>query len=81
MREEFDEWAVLFDPDTGDSFGLKPVGIFIWNHLDGKHAVGDIMEALRSECEDAPEDAETYVKTFIDDVLERGFAGYESGKE
>ena len=23
LREEFDDWAILFDPDTGDAFGLN----------------------------------------------------------
>jgi len=81
LREEFDDWAVLFDPDTGDSFGLNPVSVFIWKRLDGSHTLEDIMETLRSECHDAPEDAETYVKEFIDDLLEKGLAGYEFEKE
>jgi len=29
LREEFDDWAVLFDPDTGESFAVDPVGVFI----------------------------------------------------
>jgi SynChlorMet cassette protein ScmD len=81
LREEFDDWAVLFDPDTGDSFGLDPVSVFIWKRLDGSHTLEDIMAALRSECQEAPEDAKTYVKEFIDDLLEKGLAGYEFGKE
>ena len=81
LREEFDDWAVLFDPDTGDSFGLNPVSVFIWKHLDGNHTTEDIMKALRSECDNAPEDAETYVKEFIDDLLEKGLAGYAFEKE
>ena len=80
LREEFDDWAVLFDPDTGDSFGLNPVSVFIWNRLDGSHTIADIMKALREECRDAPEDADTYVRVFVDDLLERGLAGYELGK-
>ncbi len=26
LREEFDNRAILFDPDTGDAFGINPVG-------------------------------------------------------
>ena len=80
LREEFDDWAVLFDPDTGDSYGLDPVGIFIWKRLDGKHSLADIMGAIRDEFQDAPEDAETAVGEFIDDALKRGLAGYETSK-
>jgi len=81
LREEFDDWAVLFDPDTGDSFGLNPVSVFIWKRLDGNHTLEDIVKEVRSECEDAPEDAQTYVKEFIDDIVEKGMAGHELGKE
>jgi SynChlorMet cassette protein ScmD len=81
LREEFDDWAVLFDPDTGDSFGLDPVGVFIWKLMDGKRTIGDIAAAVRSECDDAPEDAKTYIKTFIDDIVGRGLAGFEISKE
>jgi SynChlorMet cassette protein ScmD len=57
LREEFDDWAILFDPDTGNAFGLNPTGVFIWKHLDGKHGVEDIVKSLRDEAEDVPEDA------------------------
>jgi SynChlorMet cassette protein ScmD len=77
LREEFDDWAVLFDPDTGHSFGLNPVSVFIFKRLDGKHALRDIMKELRAECKNAPEDAEKYVKAFIDDLRKRGMAGYD----
>lgn len=77
LREEFDDWAILFDPDTGDSFGLNPVSVFIYKRLDGQRAIGDIMKELRAECKNAPEDAEKHVQDFIDDLLKRGLAGYE----
>ena len=44
LREEFDDWAVLFDPDTGNACGLNPVGVFIWKRLDGRHTVPDILK-------------------------------------
>ena len=81
LREEFDDWAVLFDPDTGDSFGFNPVSVFIFKRLDGKHTLEDIMKELRIECKDAPEDAEKYVRDFIEDLTKRGMAGSEFQKE
>jgi SynChlorMet cassette protein ScmD len=81
LREEFDDWAVLFDPDTGDSFGFNPVCVFIFKRLDGKHTLDDIMKELRAECKNAPADAEKYVRDFIEDLIKRGMAGYEFQKE
>jgi len=77
LREEFDDWAILFDPDTGNAFGLSPVGVFIWNRLDGKHAIKDIVKELRENAEDVPEEAEDHLEEFVDDLVVQGLAGYE----
>ncbi len=77
LREESDDWAVLFDPDTGDSFGLNPVGVFIYKRLDGRHTLGDIMKELQAECKNAPENAEKYVRDFMEDLIDKGMAGHE----
>ena len=77
LREEFDDWAILFDPDTGDAHGINPVGVFVWKHLDGRHTCNQILRKLRESCEDIPHDAEKDINAFIEDLVERGYAGYE----
>ena len=77
LREEFDDWAVLFDPDTGEGYGLNPVSVFIWKRLDGRHTIAEIVAELREHCADAPDDAEEYVAAYVKDLLERGLAGRE----
>jgi len=77
LREEFDDWAILFDPDTGNAFGLNPTGVFIWKHLDGKHGTEDIMKKLRDEAEDVPEDAGEHARQFIASLEAQGLVGYE----
>ncbi len=77
LREEFDDWAILFDPDSGKALGVNPVGVFIWKHLDGKHTVENIVEELNKNCEDVPKDAENHVQEFIKQLLDEGMAGYE----
>ena len=77
FREEFDDWAILFDPDTGDGFGLNPVSVFIWKRLDGRHTLQDILEELREACEDSPENAEQEIKDFIEELAGKGYAGHE----
>lgn len=80
LREEFDDWAVLFDPDSGNAFGLNPVGVFIWKRLDGRHTIEDIQKELRQNCEEMPREAEVHLKDFIQSLVEQGLAGYESQK-
>jgi SynChlorMet cassette protein ScmD len=77
LREEFDDWAILFDPDTGNAFGLNPTGVFIWKQLDGKHATDDIVRKLREDADDVPEEAAGHVREFIASLEKQGLVGYE----
>lgn len=77
LREEFDDWAVLFDPDTGKGVGLNPVGVFVWKRLDGHHTTSDILKELLESAEDVPDEAEDHIKSFIKDLVDQGLAGYE----
>jgi SynChlorMet cassette protein ScmD len=77
LREEFDDGAILFDPDTGNAFGLNPTGVFIWKLLDGKHGVEDIVKRLRDEAEDVPDDVGEHARQFIASLEHQGLAGYE----
>lgn len=78
LREEFDDWAILFDPDTGDAFGLNPVSVFIWKRLDGKHSLGQIVGDLRNNCDDVPENAGQEVTDFVKELMNKGYAGYQT---
>jgi len=78
FRDDFDEWAVLFDPDTGKTFGLNPVGVLIWKKLDGKHSVGDIVKEINRNCEEVPAEVEEDIIHLINDLAERGLVGYEN---
>ena len=77
LREEFDDWAILFDPDTGGGFSVNPVSVFIWKRLDGKHTAEEIVAELRESCEDVPDDADAHLREFVGELVERGLAGYE----
>ncbi len=77
LREEFDDWALLFDPDSGEAFGLNPVAVFIWKRLDGSQTLASILEDLKERCEDVPADAGLHLEEFIKEMANRGFVGYE----
>jgi SynChlorMet cassette protein ScmD len=77
LREEFDDWAILFDPDTGNAFGLNPTGVFVWKLLDGRHGVEEIVKGLQGEADDVPEDAMEHVRQFIVSLETQGLVGYE----
>ena len=78
FREEFDDWAVLFDPDTGETYGLDPVSVFVWKKLDGKHSIKKILAELDEACIDGiPKEAVKDVNDFVDDLTSKGLIGYE----
>lgn len=76
LREEFDDWAILFDPDENKVFALNPTSVFIYKCLDGKHTIEDILHKVREEFEDVPEDVEGHINDFINDLIARGYATY-----
>jgi SynChlorMet cassette protein ScmD len=78
FREEFDDWAILFDPDSGMAFGVNPVGALIWRCLDGKHDISTILHEIQNHFSDLPEDIELHIKEFLQELVKKGFAGYES---
>lgn len=80
LREEFDDWAVLFDPDTAEGYALNPVGVLVWKHLDGSRTVDDIVAVIKENCEDVPAEVKDHCREFIADLIKQGLAGYEVAK-
>ncbi|GAB4540838.1 MAG: hypothetical protein Fur0020_10180 [Thermodesulfovibrionia bacterium] len=77
LREEFDEWAILFDPDENKVFALNPTSVFICRHLDGRHTIEDIVGRIKEEFDEVSQDVEGHVNDFINDLICRGYAVYE----
>jgi len=75
LREDFDDWAILFDPDTGEGFGLDPISVLIWKQLDGKHTIDDIVANLQDVCDETPPEAVAHVTDFIATLMEKGLVG------
>ena len=73
FREEFDDWAVLFDPETSNAVALDPVAVFYWKHLDGSNDKASLLDILKHECEDVPEDAFEHLNKFITELEDAGF--------
>lgn len=76
LREEFDDWAVLFNPDTADAVGISPVGVMVWRLLDGQRSLSDITGVITDCFSNVPENVEEDVAGYIDDLMERGYVGF-----
>ena len=80
LREEFDDWAVLFDPDTGSGFGLNPIGVYLWRLFDGEHTIDTLLEVIQSHAENVPDEAEEHIGEFVDALAREGLAGPDSSE-
>jgi len=80
LREEFDDWAVVFNPDTGQAFGLNPTSVFIWKQLDGKNSIPEVIKQVKENCTNVPAEVEEHVSKFVEQLEEQGMVGYESVK-
>lgn len=77
LREEFDDWAILFNPDTAAAMGINPVGVAVWKRMDGERSLKEIVLEIKTGFEDPPDTALEEITAFVDELAERSFVGYE----
>ena len=77
LRKEFDDWAVLFNPDTAEAIGINPIGVTIWELLAADSSMEDIIDTIKENFADVPGSAADEIQSFINDLTERGFIGFE----
>ncbi len=76
LREETEDGAMLFNPDTSRIQIINPTGLFIWKQCDGTRTLDAIAQAMADEYEGAPlEDITADVRAFIDHMVQNGFIG------
>lgn len=80
LREEFDDWAILFDPDTANAVGINPVGVVIWTLIDGKREIKDIIVEVTERFSGISQSVDAEISAFIDELHENGFVGYCIGR-
>jgi SynChlorMet cassette protein ScmD len=78
LREEFDDWAVLYDPDTGHGFGLSPTGVYLWKLLDGERSIDDMVTALRRDATDLPEETGEQILAFVEELAQHGLVTHNA---
>lgn len=72
LREEFDNYAFLHDPDTRKSYVLNPVGVFICRRLDGTNEVASIATAVKAEFAGASRTASKEIAAFVAGLKKAG---------
>jgi len=80
LREEFDDWAILFNPDTAAAVGINPIGVAVWKRMDGNRSLMEIVLEIKGSFEDAPEASLEEITAFVNSLAGQGFAGLELNK-
>jgi len=75
FRDDFDDYAILFNPETGLAFGVNPVGALIWKLLHNEVDIMDLTHQITEACSDIPSDVEYQVREFVMTMLEQGLVG------
>lgn len=74
FREDFEQTAVLFNPDDGQVMGLNQTGAFVWKRLEKNKNLLEIVAELKEACDgDCPDDVDADVLAFVADLKEKGF--------
>jgi SynChlorMet cassette protein ScmD len=79
LREEFDDWAVLFNPDAAlgfAGFGLNPTGVQVWKLLNGERTIDELVHEMRRLHEGLPEEARDQIGAFVDALVTERLAAY-----
>ncbi len=80
LREEFDDYALLYNPDSVEVYCLNPVGVKIWKQFDGQHTVDDILKDLQTSVNNVPGEACEHLKEFIADLAKRGLISSQTAQ-
>lgn len=72
LREEYDNWAILFDPDSNTTLGINPIGVSIWKLMTDKYSIGEILHKLEGQFENIPDDAHSHLTEFIEELYKKG---------
>jgi hypothetical protein len=76
LRDEDDDGALLFNPDTNQVLVLNATAVLVWKLCDGRNEAAAIASAVKAEFEAAPDaNVNADVKKFIEDMLAGGFIG------
>ncbi|MFN2556758.1 MAG: PqqD family protein [Nitriliruptorales bacterium] len=67
-----DERAVLLNLDSAGYFGLNTVGSAVWDLLETPRTLPELVERLRSRCDDPPEGIDDDVAAFLAALHARG---------
>ena len=77
FRDDFDDFSILFNPETGLAFGLNPVGALIWDLLHNELTLYDLIDQVHKTCYDVSDNVNEQVSEFVEAMISNGLVGTE----
>ncbi len=65
-----DDQALVVLADSGEVNVFNPVATRIWELVDGKHSVTEIVETIVAEYDVTPQEAQKDVQEFVQELLD-----------
>ncbi|NQU11609.1 PqqD family peptide modification chaperone [bacterium] len=77
FQKGFDGWAVVVNMGTGASVSLNPTGIAVWQLINGRRTVDQIVRAFTSQFQGVPDTVDEDIGSLLATLKEEGLVGYE----
>jgi coenzyme PQQ synthesis protein D (PqqD) len=68
---EEDQGGVLLHLESGEYHGLNDLGSVIWRLIENESTFAQVVAGVRSQVEDAPDNVDQEVASFLDDLNRR----------
>lgn len=82
VKEEDEDGALVFNPDTDKVLVLNPSALFIWRRCDGNARLGDLVAGVCHAFSGVPKErVGEEVRGFIEKMVAEGFLGIVEERE
>jgi len=76
LREEDEDGALLFNPDTDRVELLNSTGLYIWKLCAEGRTISEVVAAFKADFDELPEDeVASHVEEYINQMVDSGFLG------
>ncbi len=75
VQHDFNDHAVVYDPEKSVAFSMNEIGSLIWKALEEKGTIEHCVEVLQEKYEDAPDNLDVIVTNYVDTLIQRGLVG------
>jgi len=80
LQVEPDRWGFLYDPDIDFTLGINPESVFLWKRLENKSTVKEIVENIKKNYSNVPEQIENDVLDLVKGLMNIGFVSISNIK-